>query len=77
MKYIIMITTLFFSGCALQKATPDKDFSEPLLDPNILICPHGTFTYCEGRNAKFKTCECIKSMNLMMDGFDVPMGAPF
>ena len=77
MKYIIMVLTIFFSGCALQKATPDRDFSEPLLDPNILICPHGTFTYCKSRNPRVKTCECVKSMNFTLDGFDVPIGAPF
>tara|TARA_B100001057_G_scaffold105067_1_gene102533 strand:+ start:1249 stop:1482 length:234 start_codon:yes stop_codon:yes gene_type:complete len=77
MKYVIIIGTMFFSGCALQQATPSSDYTEPLLDPNILVCPHGTFTYCEGRNARFRTCECVKTMNFTMDGFDVPLGTPF
>ena len=77
MKYFIMAFAIFSTGCALQQATPDRDFTEPLLDPNLLVCPHGTFTYCEGRNRRFKTCECVKSMNFTMDGFDVPIGSPF
>lgn len=74
MKYIIMIAGIFISSCA---STPDSNIVNPLLEKDLLICPHGTFTYCKARNPKIKTCECVKSINFHMDGFSVPIGAPF
>ena len=56
MKYFIIMTSIFFTGCV---NTSNLSTDKGLLDKDLMVCAKDDVLYCEGRNQHFKTCTCV------------------